>query len=123
MADDEQEEQRTVPFADTLQRLQGGKTARELAEAMQELIAAVEETHKAGTLTLQIKVSKSKAQHMVEVSDSFVVKAPRLERPVTMFYVTADKNLVRDNPYQEELPGMLRKVEDAPAASAKVVSE
>lgn len=119
---EEDEGRRTVPFADTLQRLQAGKTARELGEAMQELVAAVVETHRAGTLTLQIKVAKSKASGMVEVSDSWSVKAPKLDRPVSMFFVTDDNNLVRDNPVQAELPGLIRRVEDAPAA-ARVVEQ
>lgn len=125
MADTEEvTDRRTVPFADTLQRLQSGKTARELAEAMQTLVEQVMETGRAGTLTLQIKVSKSKASGMVEVSDNWVSKPPKLDRPVSMFYVTDDHNLVRDNPRQETLPGLLAvRVDDPKPATALMVAE
>lgn len=112
-------ERRTVPFADTLQKLQRGKTARELATAMQDLVAAVQDTGKAGTLQVTLKVSKSKASGMVEISDSYVVKAPRADREVSLFYVTDDHNLVRDDPRQLELPvGPVRVAEPVPAPQA-----
>lgn len=97
---------RTVPFADTLQRLRSGAVSRELADAMQELVESVMDTHRAGTLTLQLKVSKSKATGMVEIADTVAVKLPKADRAVSMFFVTDDHNLSRTNPHQDELPGV-----------------
>lgn len=129
---DEEEERRTVPFADTLQKLQRGRTARELAAEMQALVEAVMETGRAGTLTLQLKVSKSKASGMVEIADSYAAKLPRADREVSMFFVTDDHNLTREDPRQLAFDvGPVRAVDEAPAAgvagapvrSPKVVAE
>jgi len=123
MSEEQTEQRRTVPFADTLQRLQDGRTARELGEALQQLVAAVEETGRAGTLTLQIKVSKSKASRMVEVLDTWRVKTPELDRPTSLFYIDEEHNLHRKDPIQDELPGMVRAVPDSGPAVQKVGNE
>ena len=122
-AEPEEGERQTVPFADTLQKLQRGRTARELAVSMQDLVEAVVSTGKAGTLTLTLKVSKSKASGMVEIVDSYAVKLPRADREVSMFYVTADHNLSRTDPRQGELEFGPVRVAEPVTAAPKVVSE
>jgi hypothetical protein len=121
MAEEVNDERQTVPFADTLQKLQRGKTARELALAMQDLTGAVMDTGRAGSITLTLKVSKSKAGGMVEISDSWSVKAPKPDREVSMFFVDDDHNLHRQDPRQGELEFGVRVAE--PVVGPKAVSE
>lgn len=105
---------RTRPFADVLTSLRRGKTHRELSDAMQELSLAVIETHRAGTITLTIKVSKSKASGMVEIDDTVKVKLPEPDRSSSMFFVTDDGNLSKDDPRQLSLDvGPVRVVDDS----------
>jgi hypothetical protein len=104
MDDQEKDDRRTVPFADTLQQLQGGRTARELADILQQMTEAVTDTGKAATLVLTIKMTKSKAAGMVEIADTVRAKLPEADRPVSLFFATPDSNLSRDNPRQAELP-------------------
>jgi len=108
-----EEGRQTKPFADVLARLQRGKTHRELSAAMQQLTEAVVATGRAGSLTLTIKVTKGKAGHMVELDDSVKVKLPEAERETSLFFVTDDHNLVRDDPRQLELPVGPVRVADA----------
>lgn len=123
MSDQEQDEERaTRPFADVLQALQRGRTHRELSTALQDLTKAVVDTHRAGSLTLTLKVSRNKAG-MIEVDDTVTVKPPKADRTTSLFYATDEANLVRDDPRQLELPtGPVRVAGSAPAA-ARVVSE
>lgn len=112
--DEKDEERRVAPFGETLLKLQRGKTHRELSKLLQDVTEAVVATHKPGTLTLTLKVAKSKASGMVEVVDTVTVKMPQAERSVSMFYVDDDSNLVRDDPRQGELPlGPVRVADDA----------
>ena len=111
------EEQQTRPFADALQSLQRGRTHRELSNALQQLVAAVIDTGKPGTLTLQIKVVPSKDPRVVEVGDRVTVKLPEA-RAASLFYVTADHNLSRTDPDQDELPMGPRAVPSATSQEA-----
>lgn len=95
----------TQDFLAFLASIKRGGTARELGEKLQELVAAVEETGKAGTLSLKIGVKpagKSIQDGAVMVTDEIALKAPRLARPESIFFSDADHNLVRSNPHQHE---------------------
>lgn len=122
MSDTEVEEvgRQTVPFADTLQKLRRGQTVRELADALQELIEAVEVTHLPGSLTLTIKVAKSKASGMLEVTDEYRVKKPQEKRAATLLFVTKDMNLSTRDPLQDELPLGPVRIADDPKPTAAV---
>lgn len=81
-----------------------GRTVNELGERLQELVAAVEDTGKAGALTLKVTVKPaSKNSEALVVTDEVGLKAPKLSRPESVFFPTADHNLVRNNPNQDGL--------------------
>lgn len=98
------EERRVRPFADVLVELNRGRTHAELSKDLQDLIAAVMDTGRKGTLTVQLTVAKSKASGQVEVIDNVVTKLPRPDRAASIFYVDDDANLTRTDPNQPELP-------------------
>jgi hypothetical protein len=103
---DEPDETRIEPFAAVLQKIQNGRTHDELSVGMRDLVAAVIETGKAGTLTFTIKVAPSKAEGIVELSDKVDFKPPKFERPASIFFVDDEHNLSRSDPRQQEIPGV-----------------
>lgn len=97
------------PFADVLRELSGGQTIVECGDRLAELVEAVAETGKAGSLTLKINVKPNgKDGNAVEVSDSVTLKKPEPERGKSFFFTDAGGSLVRNDPRQDDLP--LREV-------------
>lgn len=81
-----------------------GRTANELGEKLQELVAAIENTGKAGTLTLKIAVKPAgKNGAALIVTDEVTVKAPKLSRPESIFFPDPEHNLVRNDPNQPSM--------------------
>lgn len=99
----------TRPFADLLRDLNRGRTHNEISLAVQDVVAAVVDTGKAGTVTLTIKFEQ--AGDMIVLSDDVKIKKPQ-SRTSSMFYVDAEYNLRRDNPMQDTLPGLVAAVRD-----------
>lgn len=105
------------PFADFLLDHRQGRTHTDLSEALVELVEAVQETGKKGSLSLTLTV-KPEGSRQVLVTDKVAVKAPEGERDASFFFIDDDANLTRDNPTQPHLP--LREVgDDQPDAQAE----
>lgn len=94
-------------FADVIRDLAGGRTYDELTAALAEVTAAVMETRKVGSITLQIKIKPS-GENSVLVTDTIKSVVPEKSRGETVFFTLADGSLRRDDPRQEDLP--LREV-------------
>jgi len=99
------------PFTDVLAQLRYGKTVAELTEALAELVQGCAQTGKGGSLTLTIKIAPGKSGQ-VEISDTVSSKLPAFERATSLFFITPEGNLSRNDPRQAELPG-IRKVFDS----------
>lgn len=112
-ASTDEEAARTRPFADVLLELNRGRTHAEASRAMQDLVQAVIDTGKKGSVTVVISVSKSKASGQIEIADDVRIKLPAADRSASLFFVDDEFNLTRDDPNQPHLP--LREV---PAATA-----
>ncbi len=94
---------RVRPFADVLHELSKGRVPSEASTKLQELIAAVADVRKAGTLTVKIRVVPDKGTEMIRVSAAVDCKVPTRDRE-SLFFVDDEHNLVRDNPNQPHLP-------------------
>lgn len=105
------------PFTDVLRDMRFGETLDELSEEFNKLVAAVDNTGKAGSLTLTIKLKPSTAG-AIEVLDDIKAKAPQLSKGSSLFFPTVECNLVRNDPRQAEIPG-LKEV----AANTKPIKE
>lgn len=107
------------PFGDVLGELAHGQTYHRLTDQLQEIVQAVQDTHKTGELQLTLKV-KPNGAHGVIIAETIRSKIPEATRGETNFFVDGDGGLHRDNPNQQKLP--LRKVgerqEDAAAEGA-----
>jgi hypothetical protein len=97
------------PFTDVLEEVRRGATLDELSKGLNELIEAVVQHQKGGTLTLTVKVKPS-GDRQVAIEDAIKVKAPEPGRGVSLFFVDSDANARRDDPAQSRLP--LREVGD-----------
>lgn len=78
-----------------------GRSERELSQKLQELVEAVEESGRAGSITYTLNVKpEPKAEHAMLVSDSIKVKKPELDRPASIFFADEQYRLVRTDPRQ-----------------------
>lgn len=108
------------PFAAVLQDLNGGTVATRLGAELHDLIEKVTATGKAGTLTLsvQVKPIAKNATDTLNIAAAVVVKAPKEDAPVTVFFVDGDGNPTRNNPVQPALP-----LHEVPAVDDRPIRE
>lgn len=111
----------TKSFFDTVRDLRRGEFLNECADKLQEVVAGVEDTGKAGKLVIEITIKPaSKGQGAVMVADKITVKLPQLPAGETIMFVTPENNLMANDPRQADLP--LKSVPAAPASDFKNVN-
>lgn len=89
------------PITDTLRLLQGGAFIEQCSDLLANVVRGVEESGKAGKLTITLDVKKVGAAVSVlaKVSD----KTPEVAPDADLFYATVEGNLSLDNPNQRKL--------------------
>lgn len=105
---DTETEQAAEPreFVSFLLDINKGQSHRELSEKFAELVATVQETGKAGSMTYSVTVKpEAGTDNLVIVTDQITVKRPQGERRKSLFFVDDNHNLTRDNPHQSSLFG------------------
>jgi hypothetical protein len=103
-------------FFTTLRDLRAGATLDDLDSAIAEVVAAVKATHKAGEITLKLKIrspKKSTATYL-SVEDEVTTKVPKHDRADTIFFPLSDNSLSRTDPSQ--IPLELHAVESGDAS-------
>lgn len=100
------------PFIDTLRDVEFGHLLNELSEKQNEVVTAVQSTGKAGKLVIELDY-KPEGQGQLTIRSNIKTKIPTLPRGTTLFFVTPERNLTRDDPRQQKLE--LREVETTPA--------
>ena len=108
------------PFSDTLGEIEGGRVLREATELAREIVNAVLETRKKGSLTLKLSFTAT-GKGSIEVDCKLESKIPEHDRMTTTFFATHDGTLIRDDPDQPKLP--LRKVSDESQAPLRRVDD
>ena len=93
------------PFDEVLRELGEGATNSELSEALWDLVQRVQDTGKAGSLSLSIAVGFD-GHGRVQIKDEVKVKLPEHNRPTTAFFVDREGNASRRDPNQPELPNI-----------------
>jgi len=108
------------PIVDTLRELSKGRVLDELGINMAELVHAVRDSGKPGSLLLKLTVKPaSRGQTTaVMVGADIQLKRPKVERGEDVFFTTADDALVKQDPNQGELPLTLVPVGGKPVANA-----
>lgn len=89
------------PITETLRLLDGGCFMDDCAEKLAEAVKAVEETGKAGKLTITLDLKK--AGGAIAVAGKVTNKAPEAKPDETLLWATVEGNLVTDNPAQRKL--------------------
>ncbi|WP_417534165.1 hypothetical protein [Marinobacterium stanieri] len=109
-------------FANTLNTMDYGVTPQELSDDLAELLRAVKDTGKQGTLTLKLTVKpESLATGQVAIIPDVVLKAPQLPRDKAFMFMTPDGNLQREDPRQKTMK--FEAVDGGQQEKAPVVSE
>lgn len=99
------------PITDTLRVLQGGTFLDQCSEAMAGIVKGVDETGKAGKLTITLDVKK--AGGAVSVLAKVTDKTPEEAPDADLFWPTVEGNLSVNNPNQRSLD--LKTVEARPS--------
>lgn len=93
------------PASDVLRDLRFGEFMEELSNKFNDLVKAVENTEKAGSITITLKLKPSTAG-AIEVADDIKVKTPILSKSASLFFATVEGNLVRNDPRQKDIFGL-----------------
>ena len=93
------------PFTEVLRELGEGSTESELSEALWDLVQRVQDTTKAGSLTLTLAVGFD-GYGRLTIKDEVKLKLPEFNRPVTAFFVDKTGNASRRDPNQPVIPGV-----------------
>jgi len=88
------------PFAAVLQELDKGRVHSELSEKLHELIAAAQNTGKAGQITFTVAVTPDPKTDMLRFATKVAAKMPAAQRAESLFFVDRDGNPTRQDPHQ-----------------------
>jgi hypothetical protein len=94
------------PFTDVLGEVENGELLKELTEEVYNIVAAVMETRKKGSL--KISMTFTPTGKAVAIDGDWDSNIPEHDRQSTTFFVLPDLTLVRNDPDQPKLP--LREV-------------
>ncbi|OYO16609.1 hypothetical protein CGZ93_17770 [Enemella dayhoffiae] len=93
------------PFDQVLRDLSEGATNRELSDRFWDLLQAVQETAKAGSLTFTLSIGFDGVGR-IEIKDEIKTKIPEHNRQTTAFFIDQSGNATRRDPNQPEIPGV-----------------
>jgi hypothetical protein len=89
------------PITDFLRMLQGGAFSDKCGDLLSAIVKGVEETGKAGKLTITLDIKKAGAA--VQVLAKATDKTPEEQADADLFWATVEGNLSVNNPNQRSL--------------------
>ncbi|MDN5726084.1 MAG: hypothetical protein L0G99_09175 [Propionibacteriales bacterium] len=92
-------------FDEVLRDLGEGSTNKEMSEAFWDLLQRVQDTGKAGQITLTLAVGADGAGR-IAIKDEVKLKLPEFNRPTTAFFIDRNGNATRRDPNQPVIPGV-----------------
>lgn len=105
-APQEEEAPKRVLFHEWLSDQARGSLNQEATFALAEVVQAVADHGKPGTLTISIKVTNAgSGNRTVVTAGTITKKLPKSDSEVSIFFVGDGGTLHREDPYQERLPG------------------
>ncbi len=91
-------------FTYTLNNMDYGVTAEDASDEMAEVLQAVKDTGKQGTVTVKLTIKPESLQSgQVSITPEVTSKAPQLPRDKAMLFLTPDNNVQREDPRQKKL--------------------
>lgn len=106
------------PFTEVIGDLRSG-ALHQLNEKLDEVVAAVIETRRAGEITFKLKI-KPNGDGSVEIEDNIKAKVPEQPRGKTIMFVDSENALRRTDPRQSDLP--LREVGQSSGALKEIAA-
>lgn len=95
------------PFAEWMHEHRGGAFHTELSEKLAQLLAAVVDTQKAGSLTIKIKVKAT--GHQVSFVDTVSADLPEHDKELSLFFFNEKTGAVsKEDPRQLRIEGLRR---------------
>lgn len=95
------------PFAEWMHEHRGGAFHSELSEKLAEVLAAVVDTQKAGSLTIKIRVKATGNQ--VSFVDTVSADVPEYDKELSLFFFDEETGaLSKDDPRQLKIEGLRR---------------
>ena len=110
-------------FLTVLGELRKGLTASELSDDLAALIKSVRDTGKKGGLTIKLEFIPSSGGETVLVTADWSLKEPLPNKASTTFFTTDDNLLVRHDPRQREMFGVVQGNKPPTQQEAAAVSE
>lgn len=92
-------------FSKTLSQLNRGELDDELTKVISDVIKAVRETRKQGTVTLSLKIGmlNSRTENQIKITPQVSCKVPELDREESIVFSTADGDVLFDDPNQMKI--------------------
>ncbi|EPE63628.1 hypothetical protein I141_12430, partial [Pasteurella multocida P1933] len=89
-------------FSTTLSQLNRGELNDELTEVLANVIKAVRDTRKQGSVTLNLKISmlNTRTENQIKITPMVSSKIPELDREESIVFSTADGDVLFDDPNQ-----------------------
>ncbi|AFF24618.1 hypothetical protein [Pasteurella multocida] len=108
-------------FSTTLSQLNRGELNDELTEVLANVIKAVRDTRKQGSVTLNLKISmlNTRTENQIKITPMVSSKIPELDREESIVFSTADGDVLFDDPNQIKMD--LKTVGEKPAGQLKVL--
>jgi hypothetical protein len=107
------EEVAPKPFATFLLEHARGRTHDELSRKLRDLLAAIDETGKGGSITYKLSIKpEAKTGGAVLVTDDVKATLPVLDRPASIFFVDSHYRLCRNDPRQLTLDALTNGQDD-----------
>lgn len=92
------------PITDVLREYRNGRAADVASQRLAELVQAVDETGKAGSLTITFKVKPEKGGGSQKtIACDVKSKIPEIDLPEAVFFSDAEGSLHRADPHQREM--------------------
>ncbi len=91
------------PFGEWLTAQRQGALNVEAGFELNQLVEAVRDTNKGGTLILTIRIEPGKGNSL-EVTDKVTIKPPQHDRETALWFADDHGNLTRVDPRQPQLP-------------------
>lgn len=108
------------PITDILREMRRGKIVAEASDELAKIVQAVDDTGKAGKLTLTLTVKPAKDGGLEKtISCDIGSTVPRHALPDSVFFSTGDGDLVRTDPDQREMFSAVQAGVSEPGADAQ----
>lgn len=105
-------------FHDFMRQLERGRALEDIGAAMTDLIHAIQEHGKSGSLTLKLDFKPGDGAEYVHVQHAVTIKKPTRTSQATLFFTTEEDTLTRRNSRQGDIEDHIREVASNDGAGA-----